>query len=321
MPFPEVFDSSMMATFKSCPELFNKIYIHHWKAREESVHRHAGKAFATGIEIARRAFFEGLIPLLVQDDTSPKGYVFKESSVERHNQELAVAYGMDALLRQYGDFDCPPDSAKSLERTAGALEFYFENYPLSESHCPPIILPSGKRAIEFSFAHPSEILHPVTGDPIIICGRLDAILKFENMALVTDEKTTSSLGATWSRQWDLRSQFTCYAWGCKVAGIKVDGALVRGISILKTKYETQQAITYRPDWQIDRWYAETHDLLEDCIRQWKRKWFRHDLDKTCADYGGCAFKQCCASEDEKPWLETHFERKIWNPLIREEKPL
>lgn len=325
--FPEVFDSSMLSTFKSCPELFNKIYMNHWKAKDDNVHRHAGKAFAKGIEVARKGFYEGEVEVWTPaTNDAQTGEVITPgqwvaAQIEPGRAEVSVAYGMRACMAAYGDFDCPPDSAKSLERTVGALEFYFENYPLSEVFCPPIAMPSGRRAIEFSYAHPLEILHPETGNPIIHCGRLDAILKHDGMVLVTDEKTTSSLGPTWARQWDLRAQFTAYAWGCQKAGIKVDGALVRGISILKTKYDTQQAITPRPQWQIDRWYAETHDILADIIRSWKRNYFRHDLDKTCADFGGCAFKQCCGSQDERPWLETHFKKSVWNPLIREEKVL
>ena len=56
--FPEVFDSSMIAAFKTCPQLFRKIYINHWKTKSEKVDLHAGKSFATGLEVARRAFYE-----------------------------------------------------------------------------------------------------------------------------------------------------------------------------------------------------------------------------------------------------------------------
>jgi hypothetical protein len=199
----------------------------------------------------------------------------------------------------------------------GAFEFYFSNYPLDHT-TPPIILPGGRQAIEFSFAEPLPILHPETGNPLIYCGRMDAILAFAGGNFICDEKTTSSLGPTWSRQWDLRAQFTGYAWGCGKAGIHIDGALVRGVSILKTKYETQQAISYRPEWQIDRWYSELLDWIEDMIRDWKRGKFRHSLDHACADFGGCAFRLACSSQDETSWLETSFERRFWNPLTRVE---
>lgn len=298
-PFPRVFDSSMLATLKSCPQLFYKIYIAEWKAKELSVHLHAGKAFAKGLEVAREAFF-----------------------VNGKSAEDSVGEGLRALLTSYGDFECPADSAKSAERMAGAFEFYFHNYPLrNDEDGSPITFPNGRRGIEFTFAHPLPVAHPETGEPLIYCGAMDAILNFAGGTFIFDEKTTTALGASWSRQWDLRSQFTGYAWGCREAGIRVDGVVVRGISILKTKYDTQQAISYRPAWQIDRWYDETLEWIEEAIAFWKRGKWRHNLDHSCAEYGGCAFRTACSSQDETPWLESYFERRHWDPIKKIEVKL
>ncbi len=296
--FPEVLDSSMLACFKSCPEMFRKIYIEQYKPKGLSVHLHAGAAFAKGLEVARRAFYE-----------------------EGKPADNAEAEGLGALLTAYGSFDCPSDSAKSAERMAGAYGFYFENYPLNHEDCVPVELPSGKRGIEFSFAHPLPLNHPTTGNPLMYCGRMDMLAKFAEGVFIEDDKTTSSLGATWSRQWDLRSQFTGYAWGCREAGIRVDGVLVRGVSILKTKYDTQQAISYRPEWQIDRWYAETLDWIADMVKCFQTGVWKHNFDHACAEYGGCQFRQVCQSQDESSWLDTYFERRHWDPVTRIETKL
>lgn len=294
-PFPELIDSSMLAAFKSCPQLFYKTYIQDYKSKGLSVHLKAGGAFAKGIEITRVAYYE-----------------------QAHSIDDAIAKGLQALIEAYGDYQCPADSAKSLERMCGAFEFYWSNYPLSDTDCTPITLPGGKRGIEFSFAQPIPIAHPESGDPLIYCGRLDALLNYAGGIFMCDEKTTTQLGASWSRQWDLRSQFTGYAWGCRENGIKVDGVIVRGVSILKTKYDTQQAISYRPEWAIDRWYAEMLEWVKDIKECWRTGRWRHNLDHACAEYGGCQFREACSSQDEGPWLETYFERRKWNPLLRTE---
>lgn len=298
MTFPEVFDSSMLASLKACPQLFKKQYIDHWKPQELSVHLHAGAAFASGIERARTAFF-----------------------VEGATAEDAVADGLRALILHYGTFECPEDSAKSLERMCGALEFYFDQYPLQHGLNEPILLSSGRRGIEFSFAHPISIDHPETGNPILYCGRMDAILEYAGASFICDEKTTTSLGPTWSRQWDLRSQFTGYVWGCQEAGIPVQGAIVRGVAILKTKYDTQQAITYRPDWQVTRWHIEMLRWIEEALWRYENNLWTHNLDHACSDFGGCQFRMACSSQDETPWLETYFTKRKWNPITREETPL
>ena len=293
--FPDIFDSSMLGSFKGCPEHFRKTYIEHFKPKALSVHLHAGAAFARGLEVTRTAYY-----------------------VEQKDSETAIAQGLGALLGHYGNFECPADSAKSAVRMADAFEFYFANYPLTPEDSVPVTLPGGRRGIEFSFAHPLPINHPVTGNPILYVGRLDAIISYGGGDYICDEKTTTQLGASWSRQWDLRAQFTGYAWGCKEAGIKVAGSIVRGISILKTKCDTQQAIINHPEWQIQRWYDEMLEWIEDIKICWTRGRWRHNLDHTCAEYGGCAFRQACCSQDEAPWLDTYFERRVWNPLLRTE---
>lgn len=296
--FPEIFDSSMLGSFKSCPQLFKKTYIDQWKPKEPSVHLHAGAAFAKGLEVARTSFY-----------------------VDGATAEDAIGAGLKALIESYGEFECPADSAKSLERMCGALEFYFANYPLTPEDSVPYTLPGGKRGIEFSFSHPLPILHPVTGNPLLYVGRMDAIIHYAGGVYICDEKTTTQLGASWSRQWDLRAQFTGYAWGCQQAGIRVEGAIIRGISILKTKYETQQAISYRPEWQIDRWYSELLFYVNQIKSCWETGLWVHNFDHACAEYGGCTFRQACSSQEEAPWLETYFEKRHWNPLLRQETKL
>lgn len=298
-PFPTVFDSSILSAAKSCHHKFFREYVEHYKPRTLSVHLHAGAAFASGVEAVRTAFY-----------------------VEGKPADEALALGLQRLMVHYGAFECPPDSAKSCERMLGALEFYFSHYPLGEDGLVPITLPGGRLGIEISFAEPLPIAHPETGDPIIFCGRLDAAAHYSGGVFGVDEKTTSSLGATWSRQWDLRGQFTGYTWGMKrSANITLNGFLVRGIAILKTKYDTQPAITYRPEWLVDEWFASTCDTIESLILAWKKSYWRKAFDHACDDYGGCAFRAVCQAREPQGWLDTNFQRRVWNPLARTETVL
>jgi hypothetical protein len=291
--FPEVLDSSMMAAFKSCPQLFFKVYIAQWKSRTEKVDLHAGKAFARGLEIARRGFFEqGL------------------------NAEAAEAKGLAALFEAYGNYECPSDNPKSAERVAGAYAFYMDSYPFTMNTGFPILLPGEKRAIEISFTNPLAIDHPETGHPILYTGRGDMICSYAGANYIEDDKTTKSLGSTWSQQWDLRGQFLGYTWGFRNSGFTVAGCLVRGVSILKTKYETQEAICNFSDFEIDRWYGELLEWIEDMKTAWRTKRWRYNLDRACTEYGGCGFKTVCKAQDEGPWLEQYFERRHWDPVTR-----
>lgn len=285
----------MMSTFRSCPQKFFRTYLEHWKPKAESVHLVAGGAFASGIEDARRAFYE-----------------------QGQSQEDAQAAGLLALIKHYGDFECPPESAKSLERTCGALEFYFDNYPLGADAMMPIELPNGKKGIELSFAEPLPFLHPVTGDPILFTGRSDMVANFAGGVYVVDEKTTTSLGASWGRQWEMRSQFTGYLWSCQQIGIKAQGAIIRGVSILKTKYDTQQVITYRSQYEIVRWLTQTLRDLTRMKQMWEDGWYDYALDGACSEYGGCSMINICKSPDPESWLPMSFAKRVWDPLARKE---
>lgn len=295
IPFPHAIDSTTLAAFRSCPQKAFRTYFQHFKPLGESVHLVAGKAFAEGIEYARRAFYEQNLPA---DDS--------------------IASGLAALINSYGDFQCPPESAKSLERTAGALEFYFQSYPLGVDSAIPLSFSDGRSGIEFSFAQPLPINHPITGDPLLYTGRADMIAHFAGGVYIYDEKTTSQLGASWGKQWEMRSQFTGYCWAAREYGYNPSGVIVRGVSILKTKYDTLECPTYRSDYEIDRWLRQVCEDLERMIWAWKRGYWDYNLDHSCAEYGGCSLLQVCKSPNPDQWLDTYFERRVWDPLHRRE---
>lgn len=295
--FPHAIDNTIRSTFAHCQQKFFYSHLAKLSPASTSVHLHAGGAFAHGMEATRRAFYEqGMSP----DD--------------------AIALGVGELIKFYGDYDPPPESSKSLARMAGALEFYFSCYQLGHDYIVPYQDAGGDHGIEYSFAIPLPIAHPDTGEPLLYCGRFDMLGEHRTKALyVVDEKTTTSLGAQWSRNWNMDSQFTGYVWGAQQYGIPVAGAIIRGVSILKTKYDTAEAIIYRPQWQIDRWYAQLLREVEGMIEIYKRsKLPLYGIDKhACNAYGGCPYERLCASPTPEQWLHPYYEINQWDPLRRE----
>lgn len=301
-PFPTVIDSSLISAFRSCPRKAFLGYFQHWKHGTESVHLIAGKAFASGVEAARRAFY-----------------------IDGHPAEDAQALGLAALWQEYGEYTEPPDSPKGPLRMAGALEFYFTSYPLGADGARPHIFPGKSHGIEFSFAQPFPSLHPETGDPLIFVGRADMAADAFGGVFLYDEKTASQLGASWLNQWEHRSQFTSYTWGFRSAGFKPTGVVVRGVSILKSGYGTMQAITYRSNWEIDRWLEQTRRDVERMKLAWSEGYWDYNLDHACNEYGGCGFRIVCKSPEPEKWLPIYFTRRAWDPVNRtetkfEEKP-
>jgi len=99
--FPIVWDNSMRSAFVECPRKFFWEYLHHFKPKGESIHLHAGKAWAHGLEVARRSFYE-------------KGF----------GPVASINEGLVALINEYGDFIAPErgsGAAKSLDRLVEAF--------------------------------------------------------------------------------------------------------------------------------------------------------------------------------------------------------
>ena len=135
---------------------------------------------------------------------------------------------------------------------------------------------------------------------------------------IYDEKTTSSLGQSWSKQWEMRSQFTGYCWAAQQYNLNPTGVVVRGVSILKTKYDTMEVISYRSPYEIDRWLGQVVRDIQRMIRCWEDGYWDYNLDHACSEYGGCAFTSVCKSSDPEAWLPTYFVKRVWDPLLKQE---
>ena len=292
--FPSAIDNTMRESFVNCPTKFYEAHILGLAPKQPSIHLHAGAAFAKGLEVARRAFYE------------------------LHYDEMdAVTLGTKAMVEAYGDFDEEYgflDHNKSKANLLRAIHSYFIEYPLGVDTIIPLKTGDNRYALEFSFSVATKILHPVTGDPILYAGKFDMLGVRDGTLWVTDEKTTSSLGASWNKQWDLNSQFTGYCMGAREYGYPVAGAIIRGVGLLKTNITHAQCIIHRPDWQIARWWDQLHQDLNRMVACWKLDQWDHALGAACSAYGDCTFKPLCVSQEPDKWREMYFIERRWNPL-------
>lgn len=298
--FPLVWNDSLRSAFISCPQAAYWEFFHHYKSRYPNVHLHAGKAWASALETSRMAFYG--------DKTSPLE---------------AQALGLQTLIKEYGDFS-PPErgsgASKSLDRLIEAFSYYFTAFPLDTDPVQPHYGRDGKPMVEFSFALPIDdnLLHPETGEPILYAGRADMIATYAGSLSVYDDKTTSSLGATWANQWNRRSQFSAYAWAARCYGIQISQVVVRGIAILKTSINHAQAITVRTPHHVDEWHEQVVRDVKRAIQSWKEGYYDKALGEACSSFGGCMFQQPCMSKNPEPWLDGQFEKRIWDPVNRTE---
>lgn len=286
----------MRSTAIGCLEKFARGFIENWAPMTPSIHLHAGGAFAHGLEVARRAFYEKGIP---------------EAEARRD--------GLAALMRFYGPIEAPSTRSgdKSLGNVINAYDSYMERYRLGQDPVRPHMV-NGRAMVEFSFTIPTEVKHPQSGDPILYGGRADMIGLMHDALWVTDEKTASSLGEQWATNWDLDSQFTGYIAAAQLHGYPVAGALVRGVGLLKTKITHAEAIVSRGPWEIERWWQQLHRDLKRMVRAWEDNYYDFALSKDqCNAFGGCSFKMLCESPDPNGYLPIHFRQRKWDPTAKD----
>jgi hypothetical protein len=281
----------MLAAGANCEKKLEWEFFRNLTPAGRSIHLHAGAAFAGGLESARISYyFEG--------KPAPE----------------SLGRGLHKLIELYGDADAG-ETNKSLDRMLGALEYYFQVWPLGSDRLKPIARGDIPH-VEFSFAVPiPKVLHPTTNQPIILAGRTDMIAAMPNGSLfIEDDKTASQLGAQWARQWEMRSQFSCYVWAAQQYGYNVHSVIVRGVSILKTKYDHAEIITDRAEWKVSQWHAQMIRRLNQYKDAWMRGFFDQNLSDACASYGSCPFVKLCDTPEPANWISGNYVTRVWEPL-------
>ena len=284
----------MRTALVECPQKFAFEHLYHFRPFRRNVNLHAGAAWATGLEASRRAYY-----------------------CNGASTSQALTIGLNALVTAYGDFEPPAKSPKTRERMADAFIYFFQRYPLDEDPIQPFIGAHGPM-IEFSFILPlgDDLLHPVTGEPILYSGRADMVATYAGACTIYDDKTTTSLGENWGKQWDMRAQFSGYSWAAQQYSIPAKQIVARGMAILKTDLDTAVAISYRDTWRTDRWLHQIKRDIRRTVGLWKEGYWDLAESDACGSYGGCIFRRTCASPDPLPWLKVDFVRRAWDPVNR-----
>jgi hypothetical protein len=308
---PLYIDSSMLSTYRACKRKFLWSSLLALYPTGRSVHLIAGAAFAAGMEAARRL-------------------AFTSNSDSSHQALLEAA--LPAFLREWGDFDAPEGSAKTLVNTFSALSEYLElHHPLRDI-IQPHTREDGSPAVEFTFAiplvDPMFPRHP-SGEPFVFVGRFDMLGYYgsERLPVIVDEKTTSSIGFAWENQWSLRGQFLGYIWALQQLGFSIQNVAVRGIAIQKTQFKFATALPTFGHHMVARWEGQLiNDLIDitETYKQWIPRvteeklvegYWDMNLADACTSYGGCAFTTLCSAKRAQPFF-TNYIKHRWDPLAR-----
>lgn len=302
---PIYIDSTMLTCFRSCPQKFFNEFVCGFRPPGLSVDLHAGACFATACEVFRKSFYGKKLDF--------------GSSMRQAQAAFFVAWG---------EFEIPEykKTAKTKDRMWEAVEEYFIKFPPLTDHIQPFYT-NNQPTFEFTFAIPLEPvnskdvddgysfpLHPVTREPFLYTGRFDMLGSYQGRPCVVDDKTSGrSISSGWSDQWNLRNQFIGYTWACRQVGMDLDTVVPRGIAVLKTKIDFDEAIKTYSEALRTKWHEQLRRDLWRIRRAWDEMYFDYNLGDACTAYGNCIFMDMCRSENPEAWAN-EFVVSRWNPL-------
>lgn len=296
--FPDAIDSTMLMSF-ACPRRFYWNYIENLQVPGESIHLLAGGAFAKGLHKARLAYYQ-----------------------DQQDAETSKLLGLGALLKHYGLRE-PTESAsersKACDRVVDAYLTYLEAYPLDMDSFQVATF-HGEPAVEFNFSIPSEVMHPVTNHPLILCGTLDWIANKDGLLFVVDEKTGRWIkqGKQGHSPWELRAQFFQYAYAAKYFGFDVSGVMVREVALQleDIKVAMSPPIIYTEDWKLTRWWEWANKRLTKMVECYLTGEWELNLGELCEQYDGCNYMRLCSISNPHDWKSVGYQEKKWTPLAR-----
>ena len=293
---PQGIDSTMINSFRSCPQKFNTEFVLGLRPPDTSIDLHAGAVFSATLEsFYKEVYLNGL-------DTSAA---------------LARAYA--TFQSEWGDFIIRKERhPKTPENMWAAVEDYVRVYPPRSDSVQPYFTGDGA-SFEYSFAIPLDLpgfpLHPVSGDPFIYTGRFDLLGKKDSRPVIRDEKTAQRLESNWSEKWDLRSQFLGYCWALQRVGIPCNTVVVRGVIVTLTSVRQVEAIKIYSQHLINKWFEQLRRDVNRIVACWNEGYFDYNLGDVCTMYSHCPFIPLCASAEPANWYES-YEVRRWNPLTR-----
>ena len=291
--FPAVLDATTLAEWKLCNLRGARRFFQNLAPTEATVSPdlHAGKCFATGLEVTRKQhYFYGLSPC------------------------AALELGLEAIAEAWGDYEPPEKSPKTRSAVLEALDFYFKTYPLQHDHVQPFAPDS----MEWTAVIELPYKHPETGDPILYAARFDMLGTVGGGICPVDEKTTSRLGPTWGQQWHTRSQFLGYMYVAqqRLPEHKVYGTIVRGVAFYKREPKFQaveELVPYNAN-LCERWYSTLLTTVGQMLGSYQVGHYKADLDAGCNAYmRRCPYSILCETQSDR-WLQDFTVAEPWNPL-------
>lgn len=320
-------DSTSLGWLKTCPRLYYYSMICGYRLRGSNVHLLFGGWYHQALEAYDRIRAAGgdhedalreVVAWLMRET-----WIYPQ--VEGNDEDP----GIMSALNQPGSPWESGHNLKTRETLIRSVIWYLEQFGPNDT-CHTVQLANGKPAVELSFRlemdwGPKASRAPnLNGDggtfqeqPYVLSGHLDRVVEFQGAYYVMDRKTSSTtIGSYYFDQYDPDNQMSLYSMAARVIyKTPVRGVIIDAAQIAVGFSRFTRGFTFRTEAQIEEWLNETKAWLRlaegfAVENHWPMN------DKSCHQYGGCAFRGVCSKSPEvrQKFLESGFVKRPWNPL-------
>lgn len=302
-------DQTSLGLLMECPRKYQLRILLGYSPRGWSLHLKFGGHFATAMEQ-----FHKLRALGTSYDDA-LDLVVRQALIDTWDHDVHEG----ERIAETGQPWDSGDTKKSRFTLIRSIIWYFETY--REDAMKTVILPDGSPAVELLFSFDSGIESPF--GEFIFTGHIDRLVDFDGTMFVQDQKTTGgALGAYYFSQFDTDNQVFQYTMAGKVCyNLPIKGVVIDAAQIMVGFTAFGRGFTMRTSAQLEEWHGNASEWLDMAVKYAaaaaKNPEYQYPMNlKSCGNYGGCAFRQVCGSDPSiRPaLLETHFEKRFWNPL-------
>jgi len=290
-------DSTSLDSAFRCARLYQYVIIEGYRPKHENIHLRFGIEFHTCMADYEACRIAG----------------------ENHND--AVFDTIRALLFRLEDFWPDPDTKagkyKSRLHLIMAVIKYLDEH--QDDPAETLMLKNGKPAVELSFR--VELgMDAAPGQPYILCGHIDKLVKFQGYVFGKDYKTTTYTPTDhYWKQYDYPdNQMTIYTIATRIILPEpAKGMMIESIqNFVEDPPRITRGLTYRTEDQLDEWILTLECKLIE-MRKWSEDNYWPMNPTACDKYGGCPFRPVCnvPPSMRDAVLETEYEKgERWNPL-------
>lgn len=332
-------DSTSLGWLKTCPRLYQYSMIEGWRSHGPSVHLDFGSYYHHALELYDRHRADG---------RDHAGALFEsvkyclEVTWIRIKCEACGGDGVTNSDRNLGCTDClgtgqrsdsgPMDwghNLKTRETLCRSVIWYLEEFGDNDA-ARTVVLKNGKPAVELSFRLELDFGPAMSGtptdqgfdttrpyQPYVISGHLDRVVSFSDGIYVMDRKTSSTtIGSYYFDGYNPDNQMSLYTFASKVIyQTPVRGVIIDAAQIAVGFTRFSRGFTFRTEAQTEEWLVNTRHWLA-LAEQYAVAGSWPMNDKSCHQYGGCAFRKICSKDPSvrQKFLESDFSKRHWNPL-------